>query len=148
MNNNKLLLACLDLDKKYFLSRISINDKNFIKKVNKQKRTSLIFCSLNEFISIKKRLKSDNNIKRVLIVSNHNKNFSEKLKSLIKIIIHCNLLSLTFVRLNKYDFYVNTFFPFNIKFLENNLNSYSRKIIFFYKNFIYFLKNNYLIIYC
>ena len=143
MYNQDIILDCIDINNKKKLNRVYINDKNFLKKINK-KKISLIFCTFNEFVKIQKELK---NIKSILIINNKNTKFLEKIKSMIKILINFKLKKITFVILKKNYFYINTFDPFYKKTLESDFNSSFIKIIFYLKNFFYFFNNNYLIIY-
>jgi hypothetical protein len=144
MINKKLLLNSLDLKDSKILSKISIYDRNFIDKI--KNKNFIIYCSLEEYVWIKKKLTFNNSFKKVLIIENKNKWFFKKILSLLRIFIHCNLRTLTFAFINKRDFYINTFNPFIQKKLRNksyNLNHFKLYI----KNIYYFFKNNYLIIY-
>tara|TARA_Y100000389_G_C17436912_1_gene506100 strand:- start:430 stop:867 length:438 start_codon:yes stop_codon:yes gene_type:complete len=144
MINKKLLLDSLDLKDSKILSEISIYDRNFINKI--KNKNFIIYCSLEEYIWIKKKLIFNNSFKKVLIIENKNKWFFIKILSLLRIFIHCNLRKLTFAFINKRDFYINTFNPFIQKKLRSknyNLNCFK----LYMKNIYYFFKNNYLIIY-
>ncbi len=142
MYNRDIILDCIDIRDKKKFNRIYINDKNFLKKIDK-KKIQLIFCTFNEFVKIHKELK---NIKSVFIINNQNIKFLEKIKYMIKIFISFKLKKITFVILKKNYFYINTLFPFYKKTLESDHN-FLIKIIFYLKNFFYFFNNNYLIIY-
>lgn len=143
MYNRDIILDCIDIRDKKKFNRIYINDKNFLKKIDK-KKIQLIFCTFNEFVKIHKELK---NIKSVFIINNQNIKFLEKIKYMIKILISFKLKKITFVILKKNYFYINTLFPFYKKTLESDHNFFLIKIIFYLKNFFYFFNNNYLIIY-
>ena len=114
MYNRDIILDCIDIRDKKKFNRIYINDKNFLKKIDK-KKIQLIFCTFNEFVKIHKELK---NIKSVFIINNQNIKFLEKIKYMIKILISFKLKKITFVILKKNYFYINTLFPFYKKPLK------------------------------
>ena len=147
MYRKKLLLNCLDFKNPKILNEISIYNKNFRNKLKNTKKHLLIFCTLQEYISFKKLLKNNKSVKKVVIVKNENKKIIKKIISFLMIFIHCNLKTLTFVSINKSDFYINTFNPFIQNKFKSSLNYNLNFIKIYLKNIYYFSKTNYLIIY-
>tara|TARA_S200000501_G_scaffold276234_2_gene260119 strand:+ start:16188 stop:16649 length:462 start_codon:yes stop_codon:yes gene_type:complete len=147
MINKKILLECLDLKDSKALSKISIYDKNFLNKIKNKDKKFLIYCTLEDYIRIKKKLITNKSLNKFLIIENKNKKILKKCLSLFRIFIHCNLRTLTFVLINQKDFYVNTFNPFFQKKLIINNKYNLNKFKLYIKNVYYFFKNNYLIIY-
>ena len=56
MINKKILLECLDLKDSKALSKISIYDKNFLNKIKNKDKKFLIYCTLEDYIRIKKKI--------------------------------------------------------------------------------------------
>ena len=147
MNNKKLLLNCLDFKNPKILNEISIKNRNFLKKLKNNKKDLLIFCTLQEYIQIKKLLTVNKSLKKVLIVKNENEKILNKIFALVMIFVHCNLKKLTFAFVGRKDFYINTFNPFVQNKFKSKLNFNFYFLKLYLKNIYYFFKNNYLIIY-
>lgn len=147
MYNRKLLLNCLDFKNSKILKEISIKDRNFINNLKNSKKDLFIFCTLQEYVQLKKLLIVNKSLKKVIIVKNENKKILNKIFSLVMIFFHCNLKTLTFAFVSRKDFYINTFNPFTQNKFKSRLNYNFYLLKLYLKNIYYFFKNNYLIIY-